>query len=85
MGTFIIAALVMMLIVGIMSVGVLMGRKPIAGSCGGLNALGMKSACEVCGGDQKRCDDEKGRRIRLSREQMELSYDAMAESHKRAS
>ncbi|BBI74733.2 hypothetical protein HAALTHF_40980n [Vreelandella aquamarina] len=32
----------MALIMGAMAVGVLMGRKPIAGSCGGLNQIGMK-------------------------------------------
>lgn len=83
MATFVFAALFMMVVVGIMSIGVLMGRKPIAGSCGGLATLGMKSACEVCGGDQKVCDEEKGKRVRLAREQQELAYDAMAEPAKR--
>jgi hypothetical protein len=37
------------------SVGVLMGRAPIAGSCGGLGALGLKKDCGACGGDPGQC------------------------------
>ncbi|WP_027856998.1 (Na+)-NQR maturation NqrM [Marinobacterium jannaschii] len=51
--TFIVLGLI---IVG-MSVGVLMGRKPIAGSCGGMAALGMDTACDICKGDKEVCDD----------------------------
>ncbi|HBF06906.1 MAG TPA: ApbE family protein, partial [Gammaproteobacteria bacterium] len=32
-----------------MSVGVMMGRKPIAGSCGGLANVGLNGECKVCG------------------------------------
>ena len=38
MATVFAAIIVMLLIVGAMSIGVLMGRKPIAGSCGGMGA-----------------------------------------------
>ena len=41
----------MLLMVALMAVGVLFGRKPIAGSCGGMKALGMEMECEICGGD----------------------------------
>lgn len=41
-----------------MAVGVLMGGKPIAGSCGGMSAIGMETACDVCGGDKTICDTE---------------------------
>lgn len=81
MTTFIAAAVFMILVVGAMSIGVLFGRKPIAGSCGGLNALGMKSACEVCGGDQQRCDEEQQKRGKGAR--IDLAYDAMAEPDRR--
>lgn len=31
-----------------MAIGVLMGRRPIAGSCGGLNRSGLGIACLLC-------------------------------------
>ena len=46
MTTAILAFLFMLLLVAGMAVGVLFGRKPISGSCGGLNGGG----CELCGG-----------------------------------
>ncbi|MEZ5524212.1 MAG: (Na+)-NQR maturation NqrM [Pseudomonadales bacterium] len=49
----------MLFIVIAMAVGVLLGRKPISGSCGGLSAIGMKSACDVCGGNDEVCEKEK--------------------------
>ena len=48
----------MLLMVALMAVGVLFGRKPIAGSCGGMKALGMEMECEICGGDLQQCDSE---------------------------
>jgi len=54
------------LIVALMSVGVMFGRKPIQGSCGGVGAaLGeVDYECEFCGGDPLKCetraDDAKG-------------------------
>jgi len=53
--TFIVLTL---LVVG-MSVGVMMGRKPIAGSCGGMSAVGMDTACDICHGDKDICDEEQ--------------------------
>jgi len=41
-----------------MAVGVINGRAPIKGSCGGMGALGMDTACDICGGDPQRCDEE---------------------------
>lgn len=63
-------------IVLIMSVGVIFSRKPIQGSCGGMSAIGMKSDCEVCGGNDEVCD-ELTRKAASSEEVLEdLSYDA---------
>jgi len=58
MQIFLLSALVLGVIMLIMSVGVIMGRKPITGSCGGMSALGMDTACDICGGDQTICETE---------------------------
>ncbi|HBM42703.1 MAG TPA: hypothetical protein DD373_03145 [Halomonas sp.] len=52
----------MALIMGAMAVGVIMGRKPIAGSCGGLNQIGMKDGCDICGGKDEVCEEENRKR-----------------------
>jgi|MDTB01.3.fsa_nt_gb hypothetical protein len=56
MDTVIIAFFVMLALIGAMAVGVIFGRQPIAGSCGGMKALGMEMECEVCGGDPMNCE-----------------------------
>ena len=56
MTTVILAFVLMLIIVAAMAVGVAMGRKPIAGSCGGMKALNLGTACEVCGGNPAKCD-----------------------------
>lgn len=58
MALFFISLLVMALVIAAMAVGVLAGRPPIKGSCGGMGALGIDTACDICGGDPKRCDEE---------------------------
>lgn len=60
MAIFVISVLVIALVIAAMAVGVLAGRAPIKGSCGGLGAMGMAATCEICGGDQNRCDVGKG-------------------------
>lgn len=63
-------------IVTIMAVGVIFGSKPIKGSCGGMSALGMDTACDICGGDTQRCEDENRRARRSAERQRSLFYDA---------
>ena len=63
-------------IVLIMSVGVLFKRKPIQGSCGGMSALGMKSDCEVCGGNDEVCDELSRKDQPGEKSLPDLSYDA---------
>lgn len=58
MTLFLISFLVIGLVVAGMAIGVIAGREPIKGSCGGIGALGINQACEICGGDPKRCDEE---------------------------
>ncbi len=61
MTTAVLAFLIMLLVVAGMAVGVLFGRKPITGSCGGMKALGMDMTCEICGGDPELCEAADGR------------------------
>jgi hypothetical protein len=57
MSLFLIVFAVMLLLVAAMAVGVICGREPIAGTCGGLNNMtGDGGSCEICGGDPNRCD-----------------------------
>lgn len=60
MATIFAAIIVMLLIVGAMSIGVLMGRKPIAGSCGGVGAALNDPGyiCDLCGNDPNKCAEE---------------------------
>jgi len=44
---FAVSLVVMLLVVAGMAIGVMNGRAPIAGSCGGLNASGK---CGLCSG-----------------------------------
>lgn len=63
--------LVMLLVVLGMSIGVIMGRKPIAGSCGGIANLGIEKECSICGGDRQKCvevSDEPGAGVELARD-----------------
>ena len=50
--------LVLMLIITAMSVGVLFGKKPITGSCGGLANLEPGRECELCGGNPSKCVEQ---------------------------
>lgn len=52
--------LLVFVVVG-MSIGVMMGRRPITGSCGGIAALGLRktSRCEFCGNDPEKCKNKK--------------------------
>ena len=56
MTTFLFAIVLVGLLMLAMSVGVLAGRKPISGSCGGMKALGMDVECEICGGNPQLCE-----------------------------
>ncbi|ADZ91815.1 (Na+)-NQR maturation NqrM [Marinomonas mediterranea] len=73
--TIILAFVLMLLLVAAMAVGVLMGRKPISGSCGGMSALGMEVACDICGGDKGKCEKET-KKARASANSEDQFYDA---------
>jgi len=57
--TFFIVLGVMLLVVVAMAIGVIFGRKPLKGSCGGVGqALGEKDyTCEICGDDEAKCEE----------------------------
>ena len=59
MNMMLVVFVAFLLIVAGMAIGVIMGRKPISGSCGGMAAAGMEGACDICKGDRDRCDKEK--------------------------
>ncbi len=52
--TWLLAFFVLLLVVIAMAIGVIAGRKPIAGSCGGLANVGLDTAC-ACGGTPGKC------------------------------
>ena len=63
-------------VIVIMSIGVIMGRKPITGSCGGVGAaLGEKNyTCDLCGGDPSKCEEKSD----LQKTNTTLAVDATA-------
>jgi len=56
MTTLLLAFGAMLTIIVGMAVGVLFGRQPIKGSCGGMSAVGIDAECEICGGNPARCE-----------------------------
>jgi len=52
--TLLVTFAVMLAVIGAMAIGVMNGRKPISGSCGGLNGGG----CELCSGKCQRETEE---------------------------
>ena len=75
MSLFLITALVFGMVMAAMAVGVINGRAPIKGSCGGMGALGIDTACEICGGNPQRCDEET-REGEVGKKNPELYYSA---------
>lgn len=72
--TFLVVFMVMLLVVGMMAIGVIMGRKPIAGSCGGIANLGIEKECSICGGSREKCEEVN--RDKAEASPSELAYDA---------
>ena len=60
MAEIILSVIIFGVLVMAMAVGVLMGRKPIAGSCGGVGAaLGEDNyTCDICGDDPNKCEEQ---------------------------
>ncbi|TNF90145.1 MAG: (Na+)-NQR maturation NqrM [Gammaproteobacteria bacterium] len=64
MTTLLLAFLLMLVLIAGMAIGVLFGRKPISGSCGGMKALGMGVSCEICGGNPDLCETTSNQKSR---------------------
>lgn len=77
MTTLFLGFILLGLVITAMSIGVLLGRKPIAGSCGGVGAaLGEKDYnCDICGGDPQKCEDNQSLSVGAD---SDLAVDAMA-------
>ena len=56
MATILMTVVALFALVGLMSIGVIMGREPIKGSCGGINAL-ENGNCSLCGGEPDKCEE----------------------------
>lgn len=80
MQTFLVTFVFLLLVMMALSVGVLMGRKPLKGSCGGVGAaLGEKDyICDLCGDDPNKCDEEQKKIAAIKPES--LAYDATRKS-----
>ena len=76
MAEIILSIIIFGLLVTGMAVGVLTGRKPIAGSCGGVGAaLGEDNyTCDICGDDPNKCDEQSDIQAQ--------TYNAMKFEHK---
>lgn len=55
---FFLSFVILLMVVAGMAIGVIKGRAPIAGTCGGLNNIGIDGACEICGGNPEKCESE---------------------------
>ena len=78
--TFLVTLLVLLLVVGAMSIGVILGRKPISGSCGGIGAAleDPDYVCDFCGNDESKCEE----RQQALAQGENLGYDASQSSPK---
>lgn len=54
---WLVTFVLMLLAVLGLALGVIFGRKPLAGSCGGIANLGLEKQCSLCGGDRQKCDE----------------------------
>lgn len=73
MEIFFIVFAFMAVLITLMAIGVIFNNKPISGSCGGMSALGMDVACDICKGDPAKCDKESAE---ASMGDTDLAYEA---------
>lgn len=75
MSTFLLVFLIVGILLFGMSIGVILGRKPISGTCGGIGALGLGGGCDICGGDTSKCEENNERAV-AGPDQQALAYNA---------
>jgi len=51
---FVLGITVLLIAIAGMAIGVIFNRRPLSGSCGGLNPNG---ACSLCGGNVQKCEN----------------------------
>ena len=68
LSTFILAFAFFLLMVAAMAVGYILQKKTIAGSCGGLGAIGISKACDC----PEPCDRKKARMEREEQRQKKI-------------
>ena len=57
MTTLLLTVVVALLVFAAMSIGIIFGRQPIKGSCGGMSAMAGDTSCAVCGGNPAKCPE----------------------------
>ncbi len=70
---FVVFAVMLLVFIGL-AAGVLAGRKPIAGSCGGIASLGIEKECSICGGVREKCEEANS--DSQASPAVDLAYDA---------
>ncbi len=76
MTTFLVAFVFFALLIAAMAVGVIFSNKPIQGSCGGLNNIGLDGDCEICGGNRDKCEESEQTTSESDSKAGTLAYDA---------
>lgn len=66
MATLLLTISLFALVMAGMAIGVIVKNRPIKGSCGGMGALGFGTACDICGGDMSKCDEQAEEKGQLS-------------------
>ncbi len=74
MTLFVVSLITIITMMLLMAVGVLMGKEPLKGTCGGLNRIMGDRDCPVCGGDTTKCETT------APKENNELGRDVMKKS-----
>ncbi|AZQ11412.1 MULTISPECIES: (Na+)-NQR maturation NqrM [Shewanella] len=73
MSTFIAAFAVLMVFFLLMSIGYIIKKKAVAGSCGGLGAIGIEKACDCddpCDRRKAKMAEEEARKEKLAKDRI---------------